>query len=65
MDENDELFAQFRCETTLGTAGKSLEMLGSSETLCFKGTATFPNRERYVVNDGMEDTLARIRRAAK
>ena len=59
---NDDLFAQFRYESTLGTAGTSLEMLGSSETLCFKGTATFPNRERYVVNDGMEVALARIRR---
>ena len=59
---NDDLFAQFRYETMLGTAGKSLEMLGSSEALYFRGLSAFPNPERYVTSEWMTENLARIRR---
>ena len=59
---NDDLFAQFGYEKTLGFTAKSFELLGPQETLFFRGLSAFPNAERYVTNAWAEGEFARIRR---
>ena len=60
---NDELFEKQGYAQTLGVAARSLEFLGSQETLYCRGLSVFPetDTDRYAASDWFNDLLAKER----